>query len=1375
MTWLQRICPFLNVLPRRKQRDARDKKGTQRRMRHSRLRTELLEDRKLMASDLHYFVTTEHTDLAAAYSGGWSLGIDEDIQGNLPLDETLVYVGTNAVLNRPTDSQWGFVGVGANAPFYVGSQTQQSGFLYFGADAAGVAPSLLNQTNVLSESKNRITGNSKWVKYSLLDVDHFNPNGTPGTGSFSMWSNGSFGDPLVLMSSYNDGVANPNGNGLDVTDGVSADDALWLPAGGHVHYNLGFTQPGRYEVHLQTSANFVSGGVIASDPMDPFILYFSVGSVGQLELDQASYSVSESAGTASIRVERVGGSDGELTVNYATAGLSATAGSDFTASSGVLTFADKETEKWITIPILDDGDAEADETISISLSLPGPEIMEIHYDEFESRSLLGAQSSAELTILDDDTATNSPPTVSNVADQTTLEDTPVTGVAYTVGDAETPANALLVSATSSNTLLVPNAAITFSGTGSNRSLAISPAGNASGTTTITLTVTDANGATATDTFELVVQPVNDSPSLSAISDQSILENSSTAPIPFTVADVESDSSLLVVSATSSNPGLIPNENLILAGSGSNRTIQLTPTADQFGTATITVSVTDPGGASSSINFILTVEAVNIPPTANDDQIELWVGTVYGNVLRNDTDEDSLELNVTLATAPTKGTATLASDGQFSYTPGPGFDGSDTFQYQVHDGQGGQATGVVTIVLMSDPLFIAGLVNGHADIGIAFEAGELEPHVHVHMEEEEGGEEHEHGGLEYAPSEILIQVQSEGAMLVPNDPNYSFLGAVPGSTIYVLPTAPNPDLPFLGFGTEEIASETFDDGIDFDLISVSGPGHFSIWDIDTLGQPVVHMATSDGVNASDTLQLLEASHTHRQIGFSVPGDYALTFRASAAIDGAPIVSEDVTYYFSVADGRAPVITLAATEQTYVEQGVAKAIDSAARLADADSINFDGGFLRVDIPIGGQPDDQLTIRNLGTGSGQISLNGTEIRLGSTTGPIVLGTFEGGLNGEPLVISLQANATPVRIQTLMRNIMFRNPSNNPTDEHRVVRFVVADGDGAISNATIREVMVTPVNDAPVVTTSLGDSTYTENAMGVLVDEGLTISDDDSFDFDLGRLTVSIATNRKTADRLLILSQGNGAGEIAVSENSVLYEGIVIGTVVGGITTSAPLVVTLNANATPAAVQQLARRVTFVNTGENPTSDVRVIRFQVNDGDGKSSLLASKSVQVAVSNDASAINNLGNTVTYTQNRPPVLVAGAALVTDPDTTQFEGGTLTVSLVAGVTTADVLGIRSQGIGNGRINVSGNTVTYGVGGIAVVIGTWSGGDGMNPLLVQFNASASLAAVQAVVRNITFSVIGNTPTSSRTVRFSLTDGDGGLSPDAEKLIQVNGFVA
>src|SRR5439155_952935 len=155
----------------------------------------------------------------------------------------------------------------------------------------------------------------------------------------------------------------------------------------------------------------------------------------------------------------------------------------------------------------------------------------------------------------------------------------------------------------------------ISGTGSSRTVTVTPLGNQSGNTVITLTARDPEGATASSSFKLTVNALNDPPTISTIANQTIAEDSSTAALAFVVGDVESAAATLAVSARSSNHQLPPDSNLLSSGSDSNRTIRLTPAADQNGATTITVTVSD-GISNASSSFVLTVTPVNDPPTLN---------------------------------------------------------------------------------------------------------------------------------------------------------------------------------------------------------------------------------------------------------------------------------------------------------------------------------------------------------------------------------------------------------------------------------------------------------------------------------------------------------------------------------------------------------------------------------------------------------------------------------------------------------------------------------------------------------------------------------------------------------------------------------------
>jgi hypothetical protein len=114
------------------------------------------------------------------------------------------------------------------------------------------------------------------------------------------------------------------------------------------------------------------------------------------------------------------------------------------------------------------------------------------------------------------------------------------------------------------------------------------------------------GGGSTPSTPGVQLPVNAMPTVSSMPSQSIDENGYTDFLSFTIGDAETDASQLTVAAASSNSALIPRGGLSLAGTGTDRTLIVTPTADQSGTASVTLMVTDGAGGSASTSFDIAV-------------------------------------------------------------------------------------------------------------------------------------------------------------------------------------------------------------------------------------------------------------------------------------------------------------------------------------------------------------------------------------------------------------------------------------------------------------------------------------------------------------------------------------------------------------------------------------------------------------------------------------------------------------------------------------------------------------------------------------------------------------------------------------------------
>ena len=113
-----------------------------------------------------------------------------------------------------------------------------------------------------------------------------------------------------------------------------------------------------------------------------------------VQLSDSAYSIGESGGTAFITVTLSAESGQTVTVNFATTGVTAIAGSDYVPISTTLAFAPGQTSQSFGVTILDDPLDEPNETVFLGLSSPG-------------NATLGGPSGATLTIVDND----APPSV----------------------------------------------------------------------------------------------------------------------------------------------------------------------------------------------------------------------------------------------------------------------------------------------------------------------------------------------------------------------------------------------------------------------------------------------------------------------------------------------------------------------------------------------------------------------------------------------------------------------------------------------------------------------------------------------------------------------------------------------------------------------------------------------------------------------------------------------------------------------------------------------------------------------------------------------------------------------------------------------------
>ena len=219
-----------------------------------------------------------------------------------------------------------------------------------------------------------------------------------------------------------------------------------------------------------------------------------------------------------------------------------------------------------------------------------------------------------------------------------------------------------------------------------------PANNTyTGTDTFSYTVTDSIGTSLPATVTITINPL---PTAAA---QSYTTNSG---IAFTTTAANgllkgaTGSNLTAAIATQPAHGTLSNVN------GSTGVFTYTLSSPTYvGTDSFTYTVTDGIGTSAPATVTITILAYIV---ANNDSYGL---TNYGSlavpapgVLGNDTTTGSLPLSAMLVSGMSHGQLTLNASGAFSYTPTPGFSGTDSFTYTATDGQAVSNTATVTLTV-----------------------------------------------------------------------------------------------------------------------------------------------------------------------------------------------------------------------------------------------------------------------------------------------------------------------------------------------------------------------------------------------------------------------------------------------------------------------------------------------------------------------------------------------------------------------------------------------------------------------------------------------------------------------------------------------------
>jgi Cadherin domain/Bacterial Ig domain/RTX calcium-binding nonapeptide repeat (4 copies) len=361
----------------------------------------------------------------------------------------------------------------------------------------------------------------------------------------------------------------------------------------------------------------------------------------------------------------------------------------------------------------------------------------------------------------------------------------------------------------------------------------------------------------------------------------------------------------------------------------------------------------------------------------------------------------------------------------------------------------------------------------------------------------------------------------------------------------------------------------------------------------------------------------------QVTYTPTGDFNGSDQLTYQVDDGQDTDTGTVNITVNAVNDAPVITLSGSTPSFTEGGPAANVDDGLTVIDIDDTNLVSGTVSISV-------------------------------GLVSGDALSFTSVGGItdtNLAPEVLALSGTATVADWQSVLRSVQFFSTSDNPTNAARTVSFVVNDGE-VNSNTAQKTVAVVPVNDAPVVTTSIGATAFAEDGGPVTVDSGVTVTDADNTTLASAAVTITNAQN--------------GAAEVLAATPS----GAILA---GDISYTAPTLTITRAGAPLADYQAVLRSVTYNITSNDPTTTPsRAISFQANDGTAGSVVGASstKTVTVSETNDAPVAGD--DTLTAVLEDSATRVIPFADLLGNDTTGGEvGQTLTITNVSGPTGGTV--------------------------------------------------------------------------------------------------------
>lgn len=187
-----------------------------------------------------------------------------------------------------------------------------------------------------------------------------------------------------------------------------------------------------------------------------------------------------------------------------------------------------------------------------------------------------------------------------------------------------------------------------------------------------------------------------------------------------------------------------------------------------------------------------------------------------------------------------------------------------------------------------------LETGHVDMGPKFDAETWRFLVHDDVAKADSNAT----SVWRYPDETVLRVLDQARLTVPDDSAYSFIGAAPGSPVWVVPQTQNPDVVWLGWNTQDPrVMKSIDRGITLSLAGVQGPGTVTVYlHSGSFGKPQVLWDSRE--SQAQPVWVDVNTHTHANWVFTQPGVYLLRLTAQADLIDGRHVSDTQLIRFAV---------------------------------------------------------------------------------------------------------------------------------------------------------------------------------------------------------------------------------------------------------------------------------------------------------------------------------------------------------------------------------------------------------------------------------------------------------------------------------------------